>query len=367
MSLNVVIAVASVVNAIVFIVWFLTIYALNNYFWPKKLEICPIDVNADALANVVPNKDILKVLSWNVQFFAGTNYYFFYEAPPGKKKNIIVSEKDLMQSWKGFLQVVNKENPDVLLLQEVDIKSKRTRLHDQYAELRKNLPQYPYATSAYYIKSSFHPDPYCLGPWRMKLVILSKYPIEKSERHQLSVMPMPFLKRLFYLKRCVLEATIRLKDDTRISIMNTHLDAFAHGSNTMERQVQEVGAILAHRSRAKIPWLIGGDFNLLPNTEARKRLVESEQELYNPKTEIQKLIKRYSVLPKKSDVEGALASKWFTYASNNPDLRVLDRTTDYFFYSPEITVKRFRVGAKDTQDISDHVPLIGEFNVTSGR
>jgi endonuclease/exonuclease/phosphatase (EEP) superfamily protein YafD len=115
--------------------------------------------------------------------------------------------------------------------------------------------------------------------------------------------------------------------------------------------------------RQRLHGCIGGDFNLLPNDTARKQLTKDQAELYNPHTELSYLTKSFALIPTKSELRGKKRRRWFTHSPNRKDLHKLDRTLDYLFYSPLLTVKQHKVRAKDTQDISDHVPLIGEFKL----
>ncbi|MCA9391486.1 MAG: endonuclease/exonuclease/phosphatase family protein [Candidatus Magasanikbacteria bacterium] len=346
----------------------LVVLALYLYFFsyhPKAVEDCA--VISDAKGKKLPKGKVLKVMTWNQEFFGGRNHVYFFDLPLNEGKRITVEESELRRNKNHLVKIVKAEDPDILLLQEVDERSSRTRMHDQEEELAEKLKEYPYRTSAYYVKSGFHPHRHILRPWRMKLVIFSKYSINEAKRYQLSIKPALWIVRLFYLKRCVLEARIPFADGGHFSVMNTHLDAYAQGSNTMAKQVKEIKALLTERTDQKIPWVIGGDFNLLPNDQARASLADDQAEYYNPHTELHYLTKSFALLPKKSETRGKQKKRWYTYAPNRKDLFKLDRTTDYFFYSSLLMAKNHKVRSRDTQDISDHVPLIGEFKCKSGR
>ena len=343
----------------------LAIYLFFFSYRPRAVEECEIVSNDERKA--LPAGKTLKVMTWNQEFFGGRNHVYFFDLPLDKGERITVEEAEMKRNQNHLIKVVKSENPDVLLLQEVDEGSSRTRYHDQEGELAKKLKDYPYRTSAYYVKSAFHPHRHILRPWRMKLVIFSKYSIDEAKRYQLAVKPALWIVRLFYLKRCVLEARIPLSKGGYLSVMNTHLDAFSRGSNTIAKQVKGIKRLLDERTAAKTPWIIGGDFNLLPNDIARKQLTKDQAKLYNPHTELSYLTKSFALIPTKSELRGKKRRRWFTHSPNRKDLHKLDRTLDYLFYSPLLTVKNHKVRAKDTQDISDHVPLIGEFTLKSGK
>ena len=145
--------------------------------------------------------------------------------------------------------------------------------------------------------------------------------------------------------------------------LTTHLDAFAQGSDTMARQVEQVHTALSGLSAASAPWVIGGDFNLLPSTAARERLIPSHQSYYNPETEITPLFAAYQAVPSLADVTGPDYARWFTYIPNDPAIRGPDSTLDYLFFPPQITVGQHAVRQHDTPTISDHFPVTAEFQL----
>ncbi|MFO0765012.1 MAG: endonuclease/exonuclease/phosphatase family protein [Patescibacteria group bacterium] len=339
----------------------LVVYVYTASYRPRLIE--KVRVIGPNEGRTLPKNRVVKIMTWNIQFFAGRGYVFFFDLPKGKQKRITVDEKDLRKSFKRCIEIIKAEDPDIIMMQEVDVRSARSRHHDQEREIAQALKTFPYRVSAFYNKSYFTPHAMVLGSWNMEVAIFSKYKIESAFRYQLSKIPMTWIVQLFYLKRCVLEARVAMQGGGYLSVMTTHLDAYAQGNDIMQRQVNEVDALLAERTAAKVPWVIGGDFNLLPNAEARKSLVPDQRELYAKKSEIETLMKKYQVVPTAAELKGEGRAKWFTHAPDRPDLFELDRTLDYLFYSDLLEAKSHKVRSRDVQDISDHMPLIAEFKV----
>ena len=97
-------------------------------------------------------------------------------------------------------------------------------------------------------------------------------------------------------ERAILECTFPLEGGGEVVIMNTHLDAFAHGTDTMEKQIAKVDERISIYEEADTPWLIGGDFNLIPPGMWR-RLWPEHQVWYKKTTEIAPLYEKYGAIP----------------------------------------------------------------------
>ncbi|MBF0105006.1 MAG: endonuclease/exonuclease/phosphatase family protein [Deltaproteobacteria bacterium] len=314
-------------------------------------------VFCDPLTPALPVDRHIKILNWNVQYMAGKKHVFFYDTPDGSGPDTRPEARDVQQTMQAVIQIIRHENPDIILLQELDDEAARTDYLDQLQSLLSTMGKdYPCHTSTFYWKAAFVPHPKIMGSVGMKLAIISKYRISKALRYQLPLMPHNFFVRHLQFKRAILEAILPSEDGSAVSIMTTHLDAFAQGTNTMQEQVAFVDSLLSQKNKAKIPWIIGGDFNLLPPGFARDLLTQENRVLYSAHTEIQPLFGQYQVFPTPQQLNGTDRSKYFTHFPNNGDAP--DRTIDYFFVSPQFKTTGFAVRQFDTQQISDHFPLV---------
>jgi endonuclease/exonuclease/phosphatase family metal-dependent hydrolase len=306
----------------------------------------------------------IKLLSWNVQYMAGKNYVFFYDLPNNTGPDERPSSKDIAITTKEVARIIQDENPDVILLQELDDGAKRTDYEDQLENLLLLLPdEYVCHTSSFYWKAAFVPHPRIMGKVGMKLSIVSKYKIINAIRHQLPMIPANPFVRQFNLKRAVLEVRMPVGNANDFVIMNTHLDAFAQGTNTMEKQVDQVKSILDTLSSEDFSWVIGGDFNLLPPGKAYNLLPDEFKKAYKKDTEIMPLFDNYQVVPNYEQVNGLEYSKWFTHFSNDPRVEKPNKTIDYVFLSKKVQLGDHYVRQHDTLNISDHLPLVVEFYV----
>jgi len=307
----------------------------------------------------------LKVLSWNVQYMAGKNYVFFYDLLDGSGPDTRPSPKDIQKTTEEVARVIKEENPDIILIQEIDEGAARTDYKDQLANLLKLLPkEYAYHTSAWYWKASFVPHPKILGASGMKLSIISKYQITDAIRYQLPLIPEYWLMQQFNLKRAVLEAALPIENGDTLFVMNTHFSAFSQNTNTLQRQVEVTQKIMIKRSIQKMPFLVGGDFNLLASNKSYKRMGKAQQAYYQEDTELKLLFENFQMIPSLEGIDGKDFKKWFTHFPNDPAVKAPDRTIDYIFFSKNIKIGEHFIRQKDTWKISDHLPVIVTFQIS---
>ncbi len=339
----------------------------------------PADVQAEKIhtegkAPVLKIGQSFKVLSWNIQYLAGKDFVFFYDDGAEVVKNAATrpTPQAINNTLKEVAKVIIQEDPDLILLQEVDEGAARTDYQDQLEELLLLLPDdYKCHTSAFYWKSSFVPDPNVWGSAGMKLSILSKYQLKTATRHALPLIKydnLPFnravyewVKRQFYIKRAIQEVVLPLEGGGELLLFNTHFSAFAQGSNTMKKQVEKTQQLLEDAENKAKPWIFAGDLNLLPTQKAYQQLAPIHQGLYQEKTELEPLLKKFPSFPTPEQVDTTQTNVFFTHFPNDPRVKAPDRTIDYIFYSPRITLLNAHVKQEGTLKISDHLPLIAAF------
>lgn len=340
---------------------------LAGVLW--ALTFHPAEIQAESVtcpddAPMLGAGQTVKVVSWNVQFMAGKGYVFFFDVMAQDGPDERPSPEAITQTIEEVARVIEDEQPDIILLQEVDDGASRTDREDQLERLLALLPDdYQCHTSAFYWKAAFVPHPRIRGATGMKLSTISRFQIDEARRHQLELIPADPITQQFSPKRAILEARLPLTDGNELVVLNTHLDAFAQGHDTMTRQVEEVSDLLAQLTQEGYPWLIGGDFNLLPSPEAYALLQDDEKGYYNPQTEITPLYDIYQAVPSRDETSGADRALWFTHIPNDPRVPGLDRTIDYIFFSGNLAIGEHYIRQQDTMTISDHLPVVAEFSL----
>lgn len=339
---------------VTFIVLSLLFAAFISWIWFTTLQpdqVQPAQVHNAENASSLSNKDEIKLLNWNVQFMAGKDYYFYYEGGTDEQP----SPEAIDRTTNEVARVIKKEDPDIVLLQEVDDGADRTYNEDQLQKLLELLPEeYSCHSSTFYWRAAFTPHPHIMGSVGMKLSVISKYKIESATRYQLALKPDNWFVKQFDLKRAVLEVRLPREGGKDLVIFNTHLTAFAFGSDIRSRQVEEIQSIIKETSSEGYPWVIGGDFNLKPPG--------TETEGDGGKV-IKPLFDNYQAVPGYEEVNGSSQKDWYTHFPNDPEITKPNKTIDYFFFSNNLSLGEHYVRKEGTLDISDHLPVVAKISL----
>ncbi|MCB0259556.1 MAG: endonuclease/exonuclease/phosphatase family protein [Calditrichaeota bacterium] len=352
----------SVLAILLLLIVLLSLLVRFTTFHPAAVQ--PQPVTGAEGAPLLRAGDSLKVLCFNVQYMAGKHYFFWYDSPAGQGDDTRPSPAHISETLQAVARIIIDEDPDVVILQEMNENDQRTDREDQLARLLALLPEaYRCHTSAFYWKADFVPHPRIWGPAGMKLSTISKYQISEATRYQLPLFPKDVFTRQFYFKRAVLAARLPVQGGKDVYVLNTHLDAFAKGNDIMTRQVEKVDEILSALDREGYPWVIGGDFNIMPPGLNPERLPDYQKPYYRELTELALLYDRYSAIPAREELQGPNFREWYTHNANNPQVTAPDKTIDYFFYSRNLQRLNAYVRQHDTLEISDHLPLIAVFKL----
>jgi endonuclease/exonuclease/phosphatase family metal-dependent hydrolase len=333
---------------------------LSRYlnYHPRPVErIVPSNLPG---APTLPQTRRIKAVTFNVQFLAGTRYHFFYDGGPD---TLVVAPSDIEKTAARIAAFVENSAADLVLLQEVDSSARRTAYIDQIALLRAILPrELQNHVSAYYWKSKFVPHPKVLGSAGTQLVTISRYRMGKARRYQLPCAVGNPIERDFNLKRAILEVDLPASNGSSITILNTHLEAFPKGSNVKERQVQKILERLNSLTRMGQPWILGGDFNLVPPGQAT-RLATQNPGIHHEPSALGPIYERYQGVPAISDATGEQMQRCFTFTQRTGETRIPVRTLDYFFASPAVKIECYTVPQEEMMGVSDHLPLIADFTL----
>lgn len=229
------------------------IYALTDH--PKPVQAA--DLSCPDSAPTLRAGQAVRVMNWNVQYLAGRGYVFFYDTLNGDGPDTRPSPESLARTLDEVTRAIRQEQPDLILLQEIDRDSRRTDYQDQLALLQERLGgAFPCAASTYYHRAAFVPHPSIMGRVGLSLVTLSRYRLDTATRYQLPRICGDPVTVAFNFRRAVLGVTLPVQGGAPLSAFNTHMDAFAQGCDTMQRQAAFVNDLLG---AAPTPWVMGGD------------------------------------------------------------------------------------------------------------
>jgi hypothetical protein len=122
----------------------------------------------------------IKVMTWNIRFGIGRQPWF----GDACGDNTVFKKEEVMPGLEAIVARINEVKPDILFLQECDVKSNRTAYIDELQYILDNT-YFNYAAYVSEWKAEFIPSD-GLGRMDMGLVILSPWPITDAKRINLA-------------------------------------------------------------------------------------------------------------------------------------------------------------------------------------
>lgn len=194
-------------------------------------------------------------------FFVSVSALQAQEKPAGLKVlcyNIRFGELASLEELADFIK---SQDPDMVALQEVDVKTFRDRAPHQHG--KDFITELGYRTGMLtaYAKTIPYADGY------YGIGILSKYPLTETKR---IILPMPEGAKE---QRAMLLANVELPDGKVFTFVSTHLDY--PSSSVRQAQVEALTAALKGNP---YPMIVAGDFNAHPDSpEISKGMAEWKQ------------------------------------------------------------------------------------------
>jgi len=330
------------------------------------------------LPSIKESRDTISVMTWNIRFGCGTEILWFGDACGSRT---ILKRDEVELNLDLLIDEINRLKPDVLLLQEVDIKAKRTAYIDQVKYIMDRT-YFGFAVYATNWKIQFIPSD-GIGRLDEGNAILSVWPITESKLHPLPLRnDLDALTKYFYVRETVQSCKVTMPNGTNFRVINAHLSAFST-DDTKKRQLEEYINILNKYDENNEFLVTGGDYNLLPpNSDSLDYCDEDKcagesfhhngddplhKDGSNYAPEIDWLLPLYErYIPSLSlDVYGSDQEKYFSHATvpNIP----YDRTLDYLFINKRNPNSNWIEGShithQDLRKLSDHAPISAKWRI----
>ncbi len=294
--------------------------ALELYAPDRPAEVRQQDSSAKDDKRTLP--DSLRILNWNIGYGGlGDNMDFFYDGGTKVRDTKERTEENLA----AIIAAIREQNADIILLQEVDIDSKRSYHINQAAMLHKALPEY-YIYFAYNYRSFFVPKPLKepIGKVGSGLVIISKYRPDSVIRHQYPSR-FAFPVSMFNLKRCMMTAHFSLPDGRTLVIGNTHNTAYDTG-NMRSLESNYSAQLLKQYMSSGFDVIIGGDWNQYPAAYTPSAEEDDNEHFSTVRLEEEKFTPY-------GRIEFAHGKKTLRHLDRIYDRKSVLTVTDYFFLS----------------------------------
>ena len=248
---------AAVIGAVIlFAVLFILFLTIVEYR-PKPVEDVPFTSGTEMLSK----EKAYSIMSWNIGYAGlGKDEDFFMD---GGKKVRPESKAVVEKYFSGIKETIGTHTSDILFIQEIDIKSKRTWKMNQFEALKRFTGKG--GSFAYNYKCTYVPFPLpTIGHVESGVSILTNFETSGAQRRALPV-PFKWPVRLANLKRCMLITRIPVYENGGASgrelvLADFHLEAFDNG----EGKIAQTKALkeFIDSEYAKGNYVIaGGDFN----------------------------------------------------------------------------------------------------------
>ncbi|MFW5499826.1 MULTISPECIES: endonuclease/exonuclease/phosphatase family protein [unclassified Maridesulfovibrio] len=296
--------------------------------------------NDDAEAEEV-NSDKLKVLSYNLGFAAGPMQHTLADEHP---------EDFFTANLDKFINLVREEDANIVLLQEVDLDSKRSWYMNQLQYIMERLG-WGYAAPVVDWDMYF--------PLRKErkitkaTVVLSKFPIASNEYTQTSCKPN-FENRIlniFYyplLWKSTMQRVELKVAGKRVDIYNVHLCVWNRAARVAQA---EYLAEWINRESRDVDYLVGGDFNFQAYIRGTPI---PEKDLSKPPfiNQFRENLGGIGEILSGPEESAEVLHKNFTFEERK-------HRYDFLFYSDGLVLESAEV--IDTIAASDHYPVSGSF------
>ena len=239
-------------------VWF-SYYRLEDNL---KLEI------ENMQSEKVPVDTEIKAATYNIGFGAnGPDFSFFLakgmmeDGTPVKGRNSKAFSKEyVIENTEGAIGKLKELEPDIILIQEADLKSTRAYKVNQYEAFKTGFPK----LSASYVSDYdsaylLYPIPDFHGKSQSGLVTLSRYNISEAVRRSYPVSDG--FSKLFDLDRCFAFYRMPTENGKELVLVNSHMSAYDEGGIIRKSQWKMVSDFIVSEFNKGNYVILGGDFN----------------------------------------------------------------------------------------------------------
>jgi endonuclease/exonuclease/phosphatase family metal-dependent hydrolase len=234
------------------------LYAVIDDYKPGERTSLPVEKPASVLADSAE----LNLLIWNIGFGGlDASMDFFYDGGKGVRP----TQENAQRNFEGITRTLSAFTGfDFVLLQEVDVDSKRSYHRNQVEELgdlfRDHQGFFGMNWDVFFVPLPLSAP---LGKVESGILSLSKHAPTEVVRHSLPADFMWWPYSLFMLDRCFLVERFPLSKGKELLVINTHNSAYDDGS-MRKQQMDELKEFLLEEYKKGNYIIMGGDWNQTP-------------------------------------------------------------------------------------------------------
>lgn len=272
--LGIVVAAVAIV-AVVGFLGFAVYLTITEY---KPGDNNPVPMEGKAQYKTIEKKQ-LTLITWNMGYCGlGQNADFFMD---GGTHVMSASKNEVQDNLTAIAEKLQSESPDIVLLQEVDLDSKRSYYINQIEYLKSQLPGYQSMFASNY-KVAYVPYPLpTIGKVDSGIATLSNVEAQSAVRIKL---PCPFTYPLSLgnLKRGLLVSRYLIAgEEKELVVINLHLEAYDSGEGKIA-QTAILKELLEQELNKGNYVIAGGDFNQIFSEEVLDKYPIRSEDLWEP-------------------------------------------------------------------------------------
>ncbi len=236
---------------------FLVLATLSDYRPEEVIDLGSVEETAAR-----PVDDTLSLVTWNIGYAGlGREMDFFYDGG----KQVRPSEILYKKYWQGIQEKLEEFSGDheFVLLQEIDVSSKRSYYNDQYAGIRSVFTGY-HSNFAFNYRVNYVPVPLIrpLGKVRSGMALISSFPPQSSGRIAFEGN-FSWPTGLFMPDRCFIKNRYATSSGKELVVINTHNSAFDDGE-LRTKQLEALRSVMLDEYERGNYVITGGDWNMNP-------------------------------------------------------------------------------------------------------
>lgn len=322
-------------------------YLTINEYKPEPIEEA---LTSEKLKTELVDDDEISILSFNTGY-AGLDKAqdFLMDGGSGVGATKV---SEVENNIKGIKEILDDQDADIYILQETDLKAKRTFDINQIEAYSETLDDYNwYYAPNFLCKFVPYPLQAPIASIDAGITTFTKFEVNEASR---IAMPNPFSwpVRTANLKRCLLLTRMPIEDsDKELVVINFHLEAYDDGEGK-KAQTKQLLSILNEEYNKGNYVIAGGDFNqTFPDVN-----IEVKETSH--------------WVPGKLDAFSEEMNEWrYIYDDTTPTCRLLNQpymaseelhqtyVIDGFIVSPNIEVRSIQTINEDFE-YSDHNPVM---------
>jgi len=249
-----------VISIVLLAVLFVGVLTVFEYK-PEDIEVLDI---VDNQTELVQLDQSMTFMTFNIGY-AGLGEDEDFVMDGGKKGR--PDSKDVVEAYLEGIQktALNEYPSDFYLLQEVDVKSRRSYRINELEEIQNYLGNTYSSQFAYNFKALFVPFPLSLtdyiGYVESGITTYTTYRVETSTRYQFpGAFSWPL--RVANLKRAMMVTYLDIEDSTKkLVVVNLHMSAYDGDGSLRAQEMEFLKAFMEEEYALGNYVIVGGDFN----------------------------------------------------------------------------------------------------------